>query len=192
MCEHNTTIRLSIRSPPSDNEDGESRIEYRDPLSSIFNPRLSTPVSSIKRLHGIPAGIEGYRFVFIRISDHPVWILSRLHRVDGIANHPAQHDDSLVGRRPMFPGSVRDDPLVLLCDAVLFMRVKIPPAVLNSFVDAGLAFFESLRFERHGLSRLPVSMRIEIDPISRRLEIIGGHAKANHLPWVFAHAGGRM
>src|SRR4029434_8360080 len=190
MCEHNTTIRLSIRSPPSNIENGESRIEHRDPLSSSFNPRLSIPVSSIQRLHGIPAGIEGYRFVFIRISDHPVWILSRLHGVDGIANHLAQHDDSLVGRRQMFLGSVRDDPLVLLRDAVLFMRVEIPPAILNPFVYAGLAFFESLRFEQRGLRWLPVSMRIEIDTISRSLQIVGGHAKANHLPRVFAHAGG--
>src|SRR6267142_483292 len=86
--------------------------------------------SSIQRLDGISAGIEGYRFVFIRISDHPVWIFSRPHGLDGIANHLAQYDDSLVGRRQMLLGSVRDDPLVFLRDSVLFMRVKIPPAVL--------------------------------------------------------------
>ena len=92
----------------------------------------------------------------------------------------------------MFLGSVGDDPLVLLGDAVLFMRVNIPPAVLDPSVHAGLAFFESLRFQQYGLGRLPVFMRIEIDPISCRLEIIRGHTKPNHLPRIFAHAGGRM
>src|SRR5437660_2165494 len=148
--------------------------------------------SSIQRLDGISAGIEGYRFGFIRIADHSEGIYPRPHGLDGIANHLAQHDDSLVGRRQMFLGSVRDDPLVFLRDAVLFMRVKIPPAVLNPSVHAGLAFLESLRFQQYGLSRLSASMRIEIDPISCRLEIIRGHAKPNHLPRIFAHAGGRM
>src|SRR4030095_6719249 len=166
MCKHKTTTRLSIRSPPSNNEDGESWIEDRDIPSSIFNLRLNIPLFSIQCLDGIPAGIEGYRFVFILISDHPIWIFPRLHGVDGIANHLAQHDDSLVGRRQMLLGSVRDDPLVLLRDTVLFMRVKIPPAVLNPSVDSGLTFFKALRFQQHRLSRLPLFMWIEIDPIS--------------------------
>src|SRR5262245_9682016 len=151
MCKHNATIRLNIRSPPlkTKMENRGLRIAIFDlPSSILYLPPSILEFSLAKRLHRIPAGIKGYRCVFIRISDHPVWILSRLHGVDGIANHLAQHDDSLVGRRQMFLGSVRDDPLVLLRDAVLFMRVEIPPAVLNSFVDAGLAFFESLRLEQ--------------------------------------------
>ena len=114
-----------------------------DRNTAILNPRFSILEFALaKRRHGIPAGIKGDRFVFIRISDHSEGIFPRLHGVDGVANHLAQHDDSLVGRRQMFLGSVRDDPLVLLRDAVLFMRVEIPPAVLNPFVHAGLAFFE--------------------------------------------------
>src|SRR4029450_10854935 len=92
----------------------------------------------------------------------------------------------------MLLGSVSDDPLVFLRDAVLFVRVKIPPAVLNPSVDSGLTFFKALRCQQHRLSRLPVSMWIEIDPISRRLELIRGHTEANHLPGIFAHASGRM
>src|SRR5262247_1992946 len=183
MCKHSITIRLSIGSPPIQ---GGWKMEYCDPRSSIIE------FSSAKRRHGIPAGIEGDRLVCIRISDHSEGIFPRLYGVDRVPDHSAQHDDSLVGRRQMLLGSVGDHPLAFLRDTVLFMGVKIPPAVLNPFVNAGLAFFESLRFERHVLSRLAVLMRIEIEPISCGLEIIRGHAKPDHLPGIFANTGGRV
>src|SRR5215470_4345169 len=146
MCKHSITIRLSIGSPPIQRC---WKMEYCDPQSSILHPR----VLLAKRRYGIPAGIEGDRFVCIRISDHSEGIFPRLYGVDRVPNHSAQHDDSLVGRRQMLLGSVGDHPLAFLRDTVLFMGVKIPPAVLNPFVNARLAFFESLRVERHGLRR---------------------------------------
>ena len=161
-------------------------MEYCDPRSSIIE------FSSAKRRHGIPAGIEGDRFVCVRISDHTEGIFPCLHGVDRVPNHSAQHDNSLVGRGQMLLGSVGDHPLAFLRDTVLLVGIKIPPAVLNPFVNAGLALFESLRFERHGLRRLAIFMRIEIEPISCRLEIIRGHAKPNYLPGILAHSGGRM
>src|SRR4029077_9711089 len=100
--------------------------------------------------------------------------------------------NSLVRRRQMLPRAIGDDSLGFLCNAVLFMGVKIPPGIFNPFVHAGLVFFESLRFQRYRSSRLPLFVWIKIDPISCRFEIVRGHAKSNDLSWVFAHPGRRV
>src|SRR5215831_19702769 len=107
MCKHSIAIRLSIRSPPlkTKMENRGLRIAIFDlPSSILYLPLSIIEFSSAKRRHGIPAGIEGDRFVCVRISDHTEGIFPRLHGVDGVPNHSAQHDNSLVGRGQMLLG----------------------------------------------------------------------------------------
>src|SRR5258705_7509978 len=88
----------------------------------------------------------------------------------------------------MLLGAIRDYALAFLSHTVLLPIGKIPPAVLNSLVNARLAFSKSFDGQRHRSSRFSLFVRIEIDPERRCREIVRGHAETDHLARLLADA----
>ena len=91
----------------------------------------------------------------------------------------------------MFGGSIGNKTLTLLSYAVLLVSVEPPPFVLNALVDSQCIFLETSGFQPR-LDLLPVSIRVEVDPVSGCGCIVGRNTKAYHLTRLFTYASGGM
>src|SRR5439155_900558 len=152
---------------------------------------IKTCLASCERRNDISTGVEGDEFILIRISNDADGIFPLPNRVDGIPNHFSHHDNALVGRCEMFGGSIGNKTLTLLSYAVLLVSVEPPPFVLNALVDSQCIFLETSGFQP-GLDLLPVSIRVEVDPVSGCGCIVGRNTKAYHLTRLFTYASGGM
>src|SRR5438874_13635284 len=88
----------------------------------------------------------------------------------------------------MLLGAIRNYALAFLSHTVLLPVRKIPPAVLDSLVNARLALSKSFDGQRHRPSRSPLFVRVEIDPERRCRDIVGRNAETDHLARLLANA----
>src|SRR6266850_7543716 len=88
----------------------------------------------------------------------------------------------------MLLGAIRNYALAFLSHTVLLPVRKIPPAVLDSLVNARLAFSKSFDGQRHRSSRFSLFVRIEVDPERRRRDIVGRNAETDHLARLLTNA----
>src|SRR6266480_1122532 len=88
----------------------------------------------------------------------------------------------------MLLGAIRNYALTFLSHTVLLPVGKIPPAVLDSLVNARLAFSKSFDGQRHRPSRFPIFVRVEIDPERRCRDIVARNPATDHLARLLTNA----